>query len=221
MKNKIIFYIVWLGILSLIPITIFIDTPLSLVLKSSATIANTFQRLLGLTAFTLMFFQIVIGSFMNYWTEKFGGWIFNFHITEGIIAYILIILHPVSFVFFNYFAGVGFNPFFVFVDFCVLCSTRKDLYYTLGRISFWLLNISVWAGLLRTTTPFMRVNWRKFHILNYLIFMLIGLHSIGVGTDIGTPPFSFFHGPSLVIVSLIIIFKLFNYIKDYRHRITT
>lgn len=219
MKNKIIFYTIWLGILSLIPISIFISTPISLVLKSSATITNALQRFLGLTAFTMMFFQIVLGSFMEKWTEKLGGWILNFHITEGVIVYTLIILHPVSFMVFNYLVGHGFNPFFVFVDFCVLCSTRIDFYYTLGRVSFWLLNISVWAGLLRMTTPYMRVNWKKFHILNYLVFILIGIHSIGVGTDVGTSPFSFFHGPALAIVTLIIIYKLFNYAKTQFGRV--
>jgi len=213
-KNKIIFYIIWLGVLSLVPISILANTSVSEALKNPATLTNFIQRFLGLTAFTLMFFQVILGSFMSYWTQKLGGWIFNFHILEGVTVYTLIILHPLTFMVFNYFIGHGFNPFFVLVDFCILCSNRIDFYYTLGRTAFWLLNITVWAGLLRVSTPFMRVNWRKFHILNYAVFLIVGLHSIGLGTDVGTPPFSFFHGPALVIVSLIIIYKLFNFFKQ-------
>lgn len=153
---------------------------------------------------------------MEFWTNKLGGWIFNFHINEGIAVYALIILHPITFMIFNHFIGKGWDPFFVFTDFCVLCKTNIDLFYTLGRLSFWLLNVSVWAGLLRMSTPFMRVNWRKFHILNYVIFLLIGVHSIGIGTDVGTPPFSFFHGPALAVVTGIIIYKLFIFFKEFR-----
>lgn len=210
MKNKIIFYTIWLGVLSLVPISLLSNTSASEVMKSSATITNFTQRFLGLAAFTLMFFQIVLGAFMQKWTERLGGWIFKFHITEGIIVYMLIILHPVSFMLFNYFAGLGLNPFFVFVDFCVLCSTRIDFYYTLGRIAFWLLNISVWAGLLRIATPYMRANWRKFHVLNYLAFLIIGLHGFYLGTDFSPMPYVAFALPAYVIVLGIIIALLFS-----------
>ncbi len=213
MKNKIIFFLVWLGVLSLAPISILSNTPLSRALTNYSTIANFVQRLLGLTAFTLLFFQIVLGAFMEKWTNKLGGWIFRFHIIEGVLVYILIILHPLSFMLFNYFSQRGLDPFTVFIYFCVLCPTRIDFYQTLGRISFWLLNIAVWAGLLRMATPYMRANWKKFHILNYLVFVFIGIHSIGLGSDIGTPPFSFFHGPALAIIGLIIIYKLFVFVK--------
>lgn len=213
MKNKIIFFLIWLGALSLAPISILANTPLPHVFTNYSTTANFIQRLLGLTAFTLLFFQIILGAFMEKWTNKLGGWIFRFHIIEGVIVYTLIILHPLSFMLFNYFARRGLDPFFVFTYLCVLCPTRIDFFETLGRISFWLLNIAVWAGLFRAATPYMRVNWRKFHILNYLAFVLIGIHSIGIGTDIGTPPFSFFHGPALAIVGIIIISRLFVFVK--------
>ncbi|QQG41187.1 MAG: hypothetical protein HYV90_03340 [Candidatus Woesebacteria bacterium] len=221
MKNKILFFLVWLGALSLVPISILSNTPLSRALTNYSTISNFVQRFLGLTAFTLLFFQIVLGAFMEKWTNKFGGWIFRFHIIEGVLIYILIILHPLSFMFFNYFTRHGLDPFFVFTYFCVLCPTRIDFYQTLGRVSFWLINITVWAGLLRATTPYMRVNWRKFHILNYLVFVLIGAHSIGIGTDIGTPPFSFFHGPALAVVGFIIISKIFVFAKTWFARETS
>ncbi|HKC04728.1 MAG TPA: hypothetical protein VKC54_02560 [Patescibacteria group bacterium] len=205
-KNKIIFYILWLGALSLVPISILSNTSFSEALKVPATFVNFIQRFLGLTAFTLMFFQVILGAFMDFWTEKLGGWVFKFHIMEGITIYTLIVLHPISFMVFNYFIGHGLNPFFVFVDFCILCSTKIDLYYTLGRTAFWLLNISVWAALFRTATPFMRVNWRKFHILNYLVFLIVGLHGFFLGTDFSYMPFIIFAIPAYITVLGIIIF---------------
>lgn len=212
-KYKVIFFSVWILILALAPIAVLQNTPLSIAIKNQAALVNVLQRTIGLWAFTLLFFQIVLGSFMRRLTERFGGWIFSFHILEGILAYILIILHPTLFVLFRYMVGNGFDPFYVFIDFCLLCQRSYDLYYTLGRISFWLITISVFAGLFRTATPWLRVNWKKLHILNYLSFTLISLHSLGVGSDIGTFPFSWFHGPAMAIVACIIGYKIFTFAK--------
>ena len=205
--KKLAFYLIWLGLLSLAPITVLKNTPISLVVSTPVMLTGTIQRLVGLWAFTLLFTQIVLGSFMQKWTEKLGGWVFGFHVFEGLVAYVLIVVHPISFLFFNYFLGKGFDPFNVFTQACVLCPSPTELYYTLGRAAFWLLTFGVLAALFRTSTPFLRLHWRKFHILNYLAFLLVGLHSLGVGTDIGTFPFSFFHAPAIAIVLLIVVFK--------------
>ena len=143
---------------------------------------------------------------MEYWTNKLGGWVFNFHIMEGIAIYTLILMHPIMFVLMNHFIGKGFDAFFVFLGFCVLCHTKLDLYYMLGRTAFWLLNISVWAGLLRASTQFMRVNWRKFHVLNYLIFLIVGFHGFLLGTDFSYPPFIFFAVPAYLTILIVVIF---------------
>ncbi|HET7098945.1 MAG TPA: hypothetical protein VFI61_01775 [Patescibacteria group bacterium] len=214
MKNKIIFYTLWLLLLSLGPIVVFKNTPsVDLIMKNPTVMFNVVQRIVGLSAFTLLFVQIILGSFMTKLATRFGGWIFSFHIFEGILIYGLIILHPTLFVIFNYFAGHGIDPFYVFTEVCVLCRNRFELFYTLGRVSFWLISISVFAGLFRTATPWLRVNWKKLHVINFLSFILISIHSIGVGTDIGTFPFSFFHGPAIAIISGIIVYKLYKYFK--------
>lgn len=217
--KKIIFFAIWFGLLSLVPLTIFKITPISITFATYSTISNVIQRILGLTAFTLLFIQIVLGALMPFWRKTLGDWIFGFHIIEGILIYILILLHPLFFAFFNHFVGLkGTDPFYLFTDVCVLCSSRLEYFVTLGRVSFWLITIAVIAGLFRASTPFLRANWRKFHILNYVVFILIGIHSIVLGTDVGTIPFKYFHGPSLVIVSGIIIYKLVNYFKSFKLR---
>lgn len=192
MSKKAIFYLLWLLLLSLGPIT---------VLRNSTGFSiNVFQRIVGLSAFTLIFVQVILGSFMPKLAEKLGGWIFRFHVTEGIFTYVFVLAHPLLFV---------FNPLYVFLGF----STQKaELFYSFGRSAFWLITVAVTAALLRTQ-PWLQNNWRKFHILNYVAFFLIWFHSLKVGTDIGTFPFSFFHGPSLVIVSAIVLYKLYVYFK--------
>lgn len=211
-KNKLIFFTAWTILLLLAPVTIFQSSSINEAFKYPVLTTNFFQRLIGLWAFTLMFVQVVLGTFMGKLTERYGGWIYSFHIFEGILVYFLILLHPLLFVVFNYFVGTGVDPFYVFTQFCVVCRGKTEFYYTLGRVSFWLLTLSVAAAFFRTSTPFLRKYWKKFHIINFLSFVLIGFHSIGVGTDIGTLPFSLFHGPALAIgIGLLIyeVYKLF------------
>lgn len=150
---------------------------------------------------------------MPYWTQKLGGWIFNFHVLEGITIYLLILGHPIFFMGYRYMIGQGFDPFYIFISVCALCKTKLDTYYNLGRIGFWFVTLAVGAGLFRTATPFMRMHWRKFHILNYFAFIIIGVHSLMLGSDVGTPPFSYVHGPFLAIVVLILLYKGYELFK--------
>lgn len=209
-KNKLIFYTLWILLLSLGPIAVLKNTPLALLPGYPSQILNVLQRAVGLVAFTLLFIQIILGSFMSYWTQKIGGWIFNFHVMEGILIYVLILLHPALYMGFRYLIGQGMDPFFIFTNVCVLCHTKLDLYYTFGRVAFWFITIAVFAGLYRTSTLFLRMHWKKFHILNYFAFLFVGYHSLMLGSDLGTAPFVYFHGPALVIISGILLYKGYN-----------
>lgn len=221
MKNKIFFYLVVLLLLSLVPITVFGDTQLSVVLANKIEFVRTIQRLLGLTAFTLMFVQIMIGAYMEKWTEKLGGWIFQYHIAEGIVIYCLVILHPIMFVVYNYFTLHTIDPVYVFLGFCLLCHPMIEYYYTLGRVAFWLLTIGVSAGLFRASTPFLRVHWRKFHVLNYLVFLIIGIHGLSIGTDFMMMPFFPFAILAYVIVLYTVIRKIPHVIEVYKNWVSS
>jgi predicted ferric reductase len=206
-KNKIIFYTGWVALILLGVFTVFQNTQLSLVLVNRVVLANFIQRILGLTAFTMMFTQLILGAYMPKWVEKYGPWVFKFHVFHGILIYSIILLHPLFFVFGNYFAGQKFNPFFAFIDVCVLCSKKIDFYYNFGRIAFWLTTAGVFAGIFRAATPFMRVNWRKFHILNYVAFLAVGIHGFYLGTDFMARPFSIFAVPAFIVILAVIAVK--------------
>jgi hypothetical protein len=217
MKNKLIFWGLWLVLLSLAPITILKSIDLPYTIAHPLVLVNVFQRFVGLMAFTLIFWQLMLGAYMQRWTEKFGGWVLRFHITEGIIIYLLVLLHPIFFMLLNYFYGLGFDPFYVFTQICVICK-QQELYYTLGRISFWLVNVTVFAGLFRMSTPFMRANWKKFHVLNYLVFLLIGIHGLSIGTDFMVMPFFAFAIVAYTIVLYTVARKLpglFSFLKNW------
>ena len=210
MFKKSYFWIaVWLVFLLLGPITVFSDTPWKLALGNKTILMNFLQRIVGTVAFTMIFFQIVLGSLMPKLIERLGPWVFKFHITEGPIAYALIVTHPLLFLTFNFFARGVFDPFYVFTAFCVLCSTRTELFYTFGRVGFWLVSAAVLAAFLRTE-PWWKDHWRKFHILNYFVFFLIAIHSYFIGTDSHFPPFVYFWWFAVAVVSAISLYKLWN-----------
>lgn len=207
MKQKIIFFGVWILILSIGPYTLIKNTSPELLVQNRVFLFNFLQRLTGLLAFSLIFVQIMLGSFMNKWIEKFGGWIFKFHVIEGIFAYLFILSHPLFFVLINYKLKGTFDPFYVFTDFCVLCQNKLELYYTFGRVAFWLITIAVLAAELRTQ-PWLLRNWRKFHILSYFAFFFVALHSWNVGSDIASKPFIWFYWTATILVIFSLLHKM-------------
>ncbi|MBI3443285.1 hypothetical protein HY008_01310, partial [Candidatus Woesebacteria bacterium] len=141
--------------------------------------------------------------------ERLGPWIFNFHKAEGAVAYSLIVLHPFLFVLFNFKIKGVFDPFSVYTDLCVLCSNRLEFFYTFGRIAFWLTTIAVLAAILRTQ-PWLRVHWRKFHILNYVVFLLVAFHSWNLGSDTHSTPFVWFFWVALLGVTAFIFYRIYK-----------
>lgn len=201
--------VVWFVVLLLGPLTVFKDTPWRVAIAHPTTLSNFLQRIVAVLAFTMIFFQIVLGSFMPKLIEKLGGWVFKFHTIEGPIAYLLVFAHPLLFVAFNYFSRSVIDPFYVFTDFCLLCQTRLEFFYTLGRIAFWFVSLAVLAALVRIQ-PWWRDHWGKFHILSYFVFYLLAFHSWYSGTDTTFAPFVYFYWFAVLVVSAISLGKLWS-----------
>jgi predicted ferric reductase len=220
--KKFVFWVIFTILLLLIPITIIQSTLLALAFRSPVTISNFVQRVLGLTAFTLMFVQLLLGAFMFRLVEKFGGWVFKFHLFEGIIIYSLALLHPIALMFFNHYIGIGWDPYRVFINACFICQAPTEFYYTLGIVSFWLLTMTVLAADFRAATPWFRVNWRKLHVFNYVVFLLVGLHGFLLGTDFQVQPFyTFAIIAYAIVVGVVIFIELPRLYKNFRKWIQT
>ena len=204
--NKLFFYLIWLVIVLIGPYTILSNTPLSLAVKDQTVFINLFQRLFGLLAFSLIFVQVILGSFMTRLTQKLGGWIYKFHITEGIFTYFFVLAHPFLFVLLNYKLTGKPDPFYVYTDICLICKPHIEYFYTFGRVAFWFLAIAVGAASARPH-PWLRLHWLKFHILNFLAFYLIALHSYFVGSDVRSEPFIWFYWTAVAGVTGIIVYK--------------
>ena len=218
--NKKLFLLIWTLTVLLGPVTLLLNISKIPGPYETLLLINIFQRAVALVAFVMIFWQIVLGSFMQRWIEKYGAWVFKFHITEGAIAYTLIFLHPLSFLLFNYMATKVFDPFYVYTGFCVFCQTQTEFFYSLGRAAFWMVSAAVLAAKLRTL-PWWREYWRKIHVLNYLVFILVAVHSWFVGSDTHNFPFVLFYFFSVPIVIGTVMYKLWAYFKKPLPRVET
>lgn len=144
-----------------------------------------FVRLFGLFGITLLFTQIMLGSFMNYFRKLFGIEIFKFHIIEGIIACLIIVSHAA----FYFLSILQFSDFKTSIlSLLPSFATKIDIYLDFGKLGLIFLTIAIMAGIFRTY-PFISKHWRLFHRLNYVVFVLVLTHSFLLGTDSRTIPF--------------------------------
>ncbi len=188
--RKFVFWIAWLVIVSVGVVTLLLGQPgLNL---------NTLQRLAGLTAFSLLFMQIILGGYMNFFTDKLGGWVFGFHVKQGVAIYTLIVLHPILFLLQKPPLVTLANPF-----------------YLMGTLSFILISLAVWAARMRAE-PFWNIHWRKFHILNYVAFLLIVVHAFNVGSDFKSFPFSVFYPMATLAVLVTIVYRVRTFFRGRR-----
>src|SRR3990172_730157 len=200
-QKRIFWFTIWLLVLLSGPFTVLKNTDLSTAISSDLLFVNLFQRLTGVVAFTLIFIQITLGSLMERWIKILGAKAFRAHVTEGIITYTFIFIHPLMQMYFDYSARGLFGALLTLFP-------GRDIYLNLGKVGFLLLTVGVIAGYFRTK-PFFRRNWRSFHILNYIAYFFIFIHSRNLGSDVNSLPFAILHKSSVFIVALIISYKLY------------
>jgi hypothetical protein len=214
--RKLIYFSILAVLLLLVPVTVLQKTPLDFVLKNPALTARFVQRILGLSLFVLLFEQLLIGAFMDKFKKRLGEWVFNYHLIEGGIIYSLVILHTLAFMFYNHFAGSGWNPYLIYIDVCLICRYPLNYFYNLGRIAFWFLTITVFAGVFRKYNPWMKKNWRKLHVINYAVFLIVGAHGFLIGTDFRRLPFfAFAIAAYAIVVGVIAFIELPRLYKNY------
>lgn len=136
--------------------------------------------LVGLYAFTFVFFQVVFGSSMRLLIRVYPAFL-SFHRRHGLFTLLFALTHPVMRILGISLAAVLKNPAFGI-------SHKMSFFYWLGYFQLFLLLLTVIAALLRSR-PWLVKYWRKIHYLNYLIFISVWLHSWFLGSDIQTTNF--------------------------------
>lgn len=182
-------------------------------LGNPAVLTYTFLRLSGLYAFFLIFLQILWGAFMPFWKTIFDDRAVVWHEKMGVLAYILIFVHPVFFFISAYLAsGLSVALGLILPGF----STDYDLHLTYGKIGFTLISLSVAAAYFRHL-PFFNRYWLAFHLLNYVSFWFIFLHSRSVGSDTHTFPLNFLHPLMGAVVAASIAYRLAPRLMRRKH----
>ena len=176
------------------------------------TYINLFQRSMALFAFVIVAFQIILGAYRTKWVKKYGSWISKFYISLNVFIYSLILAHVLSYFLFLVIAKKIIDPFYIFTDFCILCKTRPELFYSFGRFAFWIFTFAVFFGII-WKKGLLRKKWKIFYYINYVIFFLVTIHSFFIGSDIVTLPFLYVFIISEILFFLIVIQKTFLFFR--------
>lgn len=212
MKNKYMFLLFWLFLIAIPIYTVIKNSNMDLVFSKETVTIRFLQRITGLVAFTLLPLQITLGAFMTKLAEKYGSWIFWFHITQAILLYVLVFAHPVLMLIFRWKSSGVFDPFYVFLDFCLLCTPKFELYLTMGRVAFVFLTIAYLAGKFRTLV-FLRKHWKSLHYFNYLAFFMIAFHAFKLGSDTLSSSFSWYFVVAHIWVLVIIFWQILHKLR--------
>ncbi len=129
--------------------------------------------LFGLYAFTLVWIQVMLGSNLDILRPKFR-WIERFHRVEGVFAFLFAWTHPTLIL-----IGVGLAnylpPKFV--------APNLVPFVYLGEVQLFLLTLTVATALLRKR-KWLRKYWHAIHLMNYVTFSLVWIHSWFLGSDV-------------------------------------
>lgn len=161
-----------------------VNSNISSISDTNSTIFFTF-RLIGLYAFTLIWFQLMLGPLMNPLSRLYGSKILKLHRITGTLAFCLAIAHSFLFHLGSFLVSSQSYNFFTSLGDYV----GPDLFWFgwFGPIALTLLVATVSTALLMRKKHFNKY-WRKIHFLNYLVFILVFLHSYKVGGDTQTEP---------------------------------
>ena len=175
---KIFFPVVGAGLLAFI---------LSVSIRANGGLAATFTasgfafgfnlfKLAGLTAFTLVGFQVLTGPFMQFWTWLYGPAFYRIHGFMGVFALAFSILHPVILYWALIASGIGIIEF----------SKSYGAAYYLGPAALLLMivTVSTAASAVFLHKPLFQKHWRWIHYANYIIFLLVFIHSLRIGSDV-------------------------------------
>lgn len=209
-KNKIIFWVIWLTIVSLGQYAILKTVVFPKVFSDYGLTLNFLGRLSGIFIFTLLFIQIILGAYMEKLSSKFGGWIFKVHAIQGLVIYLLALIHPLFLLIFNFKVFHIIDPFYIYTQVCFLCKNKSEFLYTFGRLAIWFLTIGVFVAIFRSSDSWLNKNWRKLHTLNYLVFFFVAIHGYFLGGDFNVFPLNYLFYTSVITVLSTIILKLFK-----------
>lgn len=136
--------------------------------------------LFGLIAFTMLWAQLMIGAFMPLWNKLYSSpKVLRFHIVHGVVVWLVLLLHP-GLLYASKILGDGFTLQALRIDYVA----RQNVpYVLLGMAAFILLCTTILIALLRKRS-FVQKYWKKVHYLNYVVFVMVFVHSFRLGSHV-------------------------------------
>mgnify|MGYP001616887706 CR=1 FL=1 len=169
--------------------------------QSVSTFSAYLFPLVGLVAFFLVWTQVMIGSLRPWWQRLFPG-IVRWHRKIGIFVLLFALLHPLLLI-----IGIGLASFFH----RTLIPPVLIPWIWVGEVQLFLILVTTLTALMNRAT-WLRRRWRLFHLLNYIVFCLVWLHSWFLGIDVTRTSLRwlwyFFAGTFLIAVTSRIIHSL-------------
>lgn len=146
-------------------------------------------RATGTVAYLLLYLGVIIGLYSQVQKKrkkKINGVIF-LHETISNWALILVFGH-LGLLMIDSFIGFKWSELFI-----PFKTSYKTIPMALGTISFYFLILTIITSKLRKTIGYMR--WRKLHALNPILYIMVTIHGLLIGTD--------FKGTILAVVNLV------------------
>ena len=138
----------------------------------STAVFNLPGRLLALVGFVLMFYQFVLGIRIPAFERVFKrATNLRRHQTLGKIGFVLILLHGVS---------------MLAYDWALAGRFLFDTYRVIGMVALALLIVAVMAAWQYKALKLSRRVWKPVHMLGYVVFPLGFLHARTLGTELAT-----------------------------------
>jgi len=143
---------------------------------AGAALAFNLFRLAGLTAFTLVSFQVLTGPYMAFWERLYGKNFYRFHAYEGLFALFFALLHPI--LLYGYLFASDLGP----LEF----AKGYPFTYYFGPLALltMVITVSTAASAVLLNHQFFQKRWHFIHLANYLVFLLVFFHSLTIGTDV-------------------------------------
>ena len=113
---------------------------------------------------------------MQFWTWLYGPAFYRIHGFMGVFALAFSILHPVILYWALIASGIGIIEF----------SKSYGAAYYLGPAALLLMivTVSTAASAVFLHKPLFQKHWRWIHYANYIIFLLVFIHSLRIGSDV-------------------------------------
>jgi hypothetical protein len=164
------------------------------------TIIDLIQKYFGYSGFILLFLNIILFKV----NEK-RKWV---NVLEY-ITFLILFVHPALLVMHKYLYVSDLDPFYYFVDACVMCPDRREHLINFGRISLYLFSISTFLYLFKKQ-HYLIEKLLKYKILFvYLAFYLTSIHISNLTYTIANNPiYKLLLLASQIVVTLRLIFDL-------------